>query len=101
MAFCPECCLDAWASLPSLLVKGAPRQRCATAPTQHPAVPVPLLQAFVGYRDWGIEAGDGQYVVQDFVDSSEAYRLHSLLTMVRACGGGNAEDVAGGLKVRE
>ena len=59
----------------------------------------PHLQAFVGYRDYGHEAGDGQYVVHDFVDSSESYRLRSLLATVRACGGHNAEDVAGGLKV--
>lgn len=25
-------------------------------------------QAFVGYRDFGAEAGDGQHVVHDFVD---------------------------------
>jgi hypothetical protein len=63
----------------------------------HPALV--WLQAFVGYRDYGIEAGDLQLVVHDFVDHSQMHQLKHLLAGVRACGGGNAEDVAGGLQV--
>ncbi|EFN51874.1 hypothetical protein CHLNCDRAFT_139790 [Chlorella variabilis] len=71
------------------------------APTIHPDAITRL--AFVGYRDFGAEAGDGQHVVHDFVDK-DSFRqdltcaLHSTIYAVNANGGGNAEDVTGALK---
>lgn len=97
-----------------------------------------LLQAFVGYRDYGSEAGDAQHVVHDFVGkdqvggfdwlqwcgssggsaivrwaskpacntnalkncgSWQVAKLIDAIQPLRASGGGNAEDLAGALKV--
>ncbi|PRW20254.1 MHCK EF2 kinase domain [Chlorella sorokiniana] len=76
--------------------KSKAREIFDLAPSMHPDAIVRL--AFVGYRDYGAEAGDGQHVVVDFVDKSRFSTLQGTLSAIRACGGGNAEDVTGALK---
>ncbi|KAL4425302.1 hypothetical protein ABPG75_009318 [Micractinium tetrahymenae] len=66
------------------------------APMVHPDAATRL--AFVGYRDFGGEAGDAHFVVHDFVDKSSFSSLQMTVQPVRACGGGNCEDVTGALK---
>ena len=53
----------------------------------------------MGYRDYPPETGDGQHVVFDFVDHTQSQGLKERVGALRASGGGNAEDVAGGLQV--
>jgi hypothetical protein len=77
-ALCPACralppaaCLLPTACWPRIVVSSC----CATTCCCIRAL-LPILltaQAFVGYRDYGREAGDGQYIVQDFVDA-ESFR---------------------------
>lgn len=61
------------------------------------------VQAFVGYRDFGHEAGDwtgpeGHFMIQDFVDASSFDAMKSTLGCVYSGGGGDCEDVTGALK---
>jgi hypothetical protein len=64
-----------------------------------------VAQAFVGYRDFGGQAGDwtgpgGHFRVHDFVDKSRAGELRDYLAQIKDGGGGDAEDVTGALAVR-
>ncbi|GAB4815216.1 hypothetical protein N2152v2_002262 [Parachlorella kessleri] len=66
------------------------------APLKYPGAITRM--AFVGYRDFGHEAGDAQHVVVDFVDKGQVGSLLSTIRYLRASGGGDAEDVTGMLK---
>jgi hypothetical protein len=63
---------------------GCSHRTCPDRPiSDHPPLP-PCLQAFVGYRDFYGETGDGHFVVHDFVDS-KSFRQACLLLCGRGC----------------